>query len=146
MRTLNLARTLVAERTSVNLRNPLTRLSLVGVLPLLVLLAVVPLFAACGNGPGAAATPVERGRGYYLRSCAMCHGHSGEGRAAMGNALAANEFIASSTDEELIEMIKEGRSPSHPLNESGRIMPPKGGDPRLTDENLHEIVTFLRTL
>ena len=50
------------------------------------------------------------------------------------------------SDEELVEFLKEGRSAGDPLNETGVDMPPKGGDLSMTDQQLAEIVAYLRTL
>ena len=35
---------------------------------------------------------------------------------------------------------------SHPDNTSGVEMPPKGGNPGLTDEQLTDIIAYIRTL
>jgi mono/diheme cytochrome c family protein len=107
-------------------------------LPLLVL---VLLFAACGGGK----TPVERGRIDYLRACSSCHGPEGQGMGKLGNRLRRNEFVRTKTDEELVGFLKVGRRPGDPDNKSGILMPPRGLDPRLSDEDLKGIVLFLRT-
>jgi disulfide bond formation protein DsbB len=76
----------------------------------------------------------------------LCHGADGEGKARLGKALQANSFVDSLSDEELVVFLKEGRPSWDPANERGVDMPPKGGNPALTDENLMQIVTYLRTL
>ncbi len=98
---------------------------------------------ACGGGEK---TPLDEGRIDYLRACATCHGSKGEGVGRLGNRLRGSEFIRSRSDEELIEFLKVGRAPSDPENESGMPMPPRGGDPRLTDEDLRNVVSYLRSL
>ena len=45
-----------------------------------------------------------------------------------------------------VDFIKEGRARDAQDNETGIAMPPYGGNPRLTDEDLADIVLFLRTL
>lgn len=105
------------------------------------LVALVLVLAACGGEQ----TAVEMGRTDYLRACAMCHGAQGQGMGNMGNSLVDNDFVRGHSDEELVAFLKRGRSPSDPDNESGMPMPPKGGDPRLTDEDLRHIVLFLRS-
>lgn len=97
---------------------------------------------ACGGEK----TPLEKGRIDYLRTCATCHGARGEGMGQLGNRLRDNEFVRERSDEELVEFLKVGRAPSDPENESGMPMPPRGGDPRLTDEDLRNVVAFLRGL
>lgn len=95
--------------------------------------------AACGER-----TPIEMAHIDYLRTCSLCHGAQGQGMGNLGNSLVDNDFIRSRSDDELVAFIKRGRAPSDPDNRSGVAMPPKGGDPRLTDEDLHHIVLLLR--
>jgi hypothetical protein len=56
------------------------------------------------------------------------------------------EFIRESSDEEMVEFIKVGRQPDHPLNTTGVAMPPKGGNPAFSDEGIYDIVAWMRTL
>lgn len=107
-----------------------------------LIIAAALTMEACGGEK----TPLEKGRIDYLRTCATCHGAKGEGMARLGNRLRGSDFIRTRSDEEMIEFLKVGRPPSDPENESGMPMPPRGGDPRLTDEDLRDIVTFLRSL
>jgi disulfide bond formation protein DsbB len=60
--------------------------------------------------------------------------------------MTASEFIAGKSDDELVEFLKVGRPPDDPLNTTGVAMLPKGGNPSLTDEDLHNIVAYIRTL
>ncbi len=50
------------------------------------------------------------------------------------------------TDDEFVDFIKLGRPASHPDNTTGVDMPPKGGNPALTDDELYDVVAFVRTL
>lgn len=81
----------------------------------------------------------------YQEACASCHGQSLEGVEGLGNALATSELIRSSSDEELLTFIQKGRAADDPENQSGMAMPPRGGRPDLSDEQLMEIISFLRT-
>ncbi len=107
-----------------------------------VLIVLLLLLAACGGEKASA----DQARTDYLRSCALCHAADGSGTGNLGNSLLDNEFIRSKSDAELVAFLKAGRAPSDPDNESGMPMPPRGGDPRLTDDDLAAIVVFLRTL
>jgi cytochrome c oxidase subunit II len=78
--------------------------------------------------------------------CAGCHGAGGEGVKGLGKPLANSEFTASLTDTELVDFIKRGRAIDDPANTSGVAMPPKGGNPALSDTDLLDIVAFIRTL
>lgn len=86
------------------------------------------------------------GQELFTATCAACHGPAGEGIQGLGKNMTTNEFIASLTDEELVEFIKVGRDPSDPLNTTGIGMPAKGGNPALTDEDLYDIVAFIRNI
>ena len=57
-----------------------------------------------------------------------------------------NDFVASSTDPELHDFIVVGRPADHPDNKSGIAMPAKGGNSALTDEDIDDIVAYLREI
>jgi len=83
-----------------------------------------------------AATPIATGdpiagEKIFVSACAACHGQD----------MIHSEFIATRTDHELIEFIEVGGLPDEPL-----VMPPRGGNPTLTDENLDDIAAYLRSL
>ena len=86
------------------------------------------------------------GHELYLATCSACHGPDAAGVPGLGKSLIDSEFTRTQTDAELIEFIKVGRDPSDPLNTTGIAMPPKGGNPALTDEDLQNIVSHIRTL
>ena len=97
--------------------------------------------AAAGGGGDA-----THGEELYQGTCSTCHGPDAEGIEGLGRDLNNNEFIQSLTDPELIAFIEVGRPASDPDNEAGVDMPPKGGNPSLSDQDLQDIVAFLRTL
>ncbi len=119
----------------------------------LVLSVAMALIAVgCGSGSAevtttaAAGSPVAHGQQLAGESCSACHGQDFEGVKGLGPALTDNGFIQDQTDGELVEFIKEGRLRDAPDNETGLAMPPYGGNPRLTDDDLADIVLFLRTM
>ena len=77
---------------------------------------------------------------------ALYAGGDFRGVSGLGTSLRDNTFIQDQTDDGLVAFIKEGRANDAPDNESGVAMPPYGGNTRLTDEDLSDIVAFLRTL
>ncbi|PID87022.1 MAG: hypothetical protein CSB13_01520 [Chloroflexi bacterium] len=88
-----------------------------------------------------------RGKTLYDAYGAGAHGISGEGVAGLGTSLNnANQFIADHTDAELVHFLRTGRDPNDPDNVSGTLMPPNGGIPNATDQDLYDIVAYLRTL
>ena len=114
----------------------------VSALGLVGLVSLVACSGGGGNGGGEAAA----GQRLFDANCALCHGRGGVGKLPLGKDLRQNVFIAGLTDEQLVEFIKEGRRADHPLNEKRVDMPPKGGNPGLTDGDLLEIVVYLRSL
>jgi cytochrome c5 len=90
----------------------------------------------------------EHGETLYMSSCVACHGPDGSGVVGLGKSLHPNdsELVRESSDEELAEFIKVGRQPDHPLNTTGIAMPPKGGNPALSDEGIYDIIAWMRTL
>lgn len=104
--------------------------------------AVLVLLAACGGGEK---SPVELGRIDYLRTCALCHGPEGRGAGKLGNPLVGTDYMRTTSDEEVALLVKTGRVPSDPANTTGMLMPPRGADPRLTDEDVKNIVLYVRT-
>jgi len=120
---------------------------------MLVLLLVLAVgLTACGGGsePEQAAAPTSQGdaaKGEELfLACSACHGANGEGVPGLGKDMTRSEFIAGKTDEELVEFIKVGRSASDELNTTGVDMPPKGGNPALSEEDMYHIVAYIRSL
>lgn len=128
------------------------------VIGLIAVLALV--LAACSEATSegttattAATDGVETGFGdaangeaLYNGSCIACHGPEGVGVEGLGKPWVGSEFINSSTDEELVEFLKVGRPADHPDNTTGIAMMPRGGNPSLTDEDLKDLVAYMRTL
>ncbi len=86
------------------------------------------------------------GKEKFTATCSACHGPTGEGIPGLGKDMKTSQFIAGKTDHELVEFIKVGRDPSDPLNTTGVAMPPKGGNPALSNDDLYDIVSYIRTL
>jgi disulfide bond formation protein DsbB len=100
--------------------------------------------ASSGQGSGNGA-PAD-GQALFTSNCSACHGPTGEGLPGLGKPLTTSEFVGSLSDEELLEFIKTGRPADDPLNTSGVFMPPKGGNPSLTDEQLQAIIASIRSI
>ncbi|MEZ4869966.1 MAG: cytochrome c [Caldilineaceae bacterium] len=93
-----------------------------------------------------AAGDAEKGKQLFMTTCSACHGPTGEGVQGLGKDMTHSEFIAGLSDEELLAFIKKGRPIGDPLNTTGVDMPPKGGNPALTDEQLIDIIAFIRSI
>ena len=115
----------------------------------LILLLTLGLEEAGSPDTAAQAQPsgdAEAGQEAFATTCVACHGPAGEGVPGLGKDMTSSEFIAEKSDDELVAFIKVGRDPSDPLNSTGVAMPPKGGNPALSDEDLQDIVAFIRTI
>lgn len=86
------------------------------------------------------------GRKLFLGTCMSCHGVHGEGLPGQGKSLIANEFVGGLSDAKLLDFVKGGRPPWDPLNTTKVQMPPRGGNPMLTDDDLRDVIAYLRTL
>jgi disulfide bond formation protein DsbB len=127
-------------------------LLLARLLPLTAALALV----ACGGGAGAntddrgagssAVGDVQLGQVEFREVCSLCHGLNGEGRRVLGSDLRHNMFVQGKSDDELAAFIVAGRSASDPANQTGVDMPPRGGNPELSDDKIGHIVAYLRSL
>ena len=118
-----------------------------------LLLALSLALTACGGSAPAAPTkpagPVgdaSKGAQKFAGTCASCHGPDAKGITGLGKDLTTSEFAKGKSDADLIAFIKAGRSTSDPANTTGVDMPPKGGNPALSDQDLADIAAYIRTL
>ena len=106
--------------------------------------------AACGGGSAqqteAPSGDAARGATLFVGTCSSCHGPDAKGLPGLGKDLTTSEFVKGKTDVELVEFFKTGRPSSDPLNTTGIDMPPRGGNPVLSDDDLVDIVAFVRTV
>ena len=111
------------------------------------LLLLLGATVGCGGGGGSdAGDQVAQGQKLFRQTCATCHGMNGEGIERLGKTLIGNEFVALNSNSALVQFLVEGRPATHPDNTRGVDMPPRGGNPSLTDEDLAAIVAFVKTL
>ena len=98
----------------------------------------------CGGSKSYPPEVVEAGKVDFEATCSACHGPDAKGLPDLGKDLTTSEFVSDNSDEELLDMIKTGRPMGHELNTTGIDMPPKGGNPALTDDDILAIVAFVR--
>ena len=130
------------------------------VLPVLLVMVSMAL-AACGGdkessesadqpaNAAAAAVPAgdpDKGKEIFSATCFACHGEGGVGVPNLGKDMTSSTFIHQTSDTDLMAFIKKGRDPSDPLNTTGVAMPSKGGNPALSDEDLMDVIAYVRTL
>jgi disulfide bond formation protein DsbB len=133
----------------------------------IIILALVAL-AACGGDdkPEEAAAPTAQpaveqpvaaapaapvgdaanGGKIFATACVACHGPEGKGVTGLGKDLTTSEWVGQQTDEQLVEFIKKGRDASDALNTTGVAMPPKGGNPAMSEQEVADIVAFVRSI
>jgi len=117
-----------------------------------VLLAVFALTAAaCGGSESEAPAPVSTGDvaagiDIYNATCVACHGPEGVGVEGLGKPWVNSDFINARTDEEMLDFLIEGRRSDHPDNTTGIAMMPRGGNPNLSDDQLLDLIAYMRTL
>ena len=111
----------------------------IGVPMVALLIAVASLASAQGNA--------DRGKVLFATYCATCHGDAGAGDGPAASALnpkprnlAEKGYIATRPDGDLLKVIKEGG----PALGKSPLMAPFGG--ALKDGDIHDLVTFIRTL
>lgn len=108
--------------------------------------------SAATEVPAATEAPAEveetslTGAEIYGGLCIACHGPDAKGVPNLGKDLTTSDFLASQSDAEMVDFIAEGRPADHPDNTTGVAMPPRGGNPSLTDEDLAAVVSYLRSL
>ncbi len=114
--------------------------------------AVIAL-AACSNATtgDSAKLPmptgeVSRGAQIFAETCSACHGPDGKGKPGLGKNLVASTFVKGLTDQELFDFLHVGRPSYDKMNTTGVDMPPRGGNPYLTEQDLAGVVAYLRTI
>ena len=101
---------------------------------------------SAAQGAAAVAADAAAGGELFAASCAACHGPGGEGMPGLGKDMTTSDFMAEQSDADLLAFLKVGRGTDDPLNTTGVAMPPKGGNPALTDDQLADLVAFMRQI
>jgi disulfide bond formation protein DsbB len=101
---------------------------------------------AGGGGGGAASGDVAAGLDLYTATCEACHAAGGEGVSGLGKPLKGSDFISGQSEDDLLAFMLVGRDASDPANTTGVAMPPKGGNPALSDDDLVDIIAYLKSL
>lgn len=120
---------------------------------ILVLLVAALALAACGGGsaapaqkPAASQGDAVKGKTVFEGTCVSCHGPDAKGLPGLGKDLTTSEFVSQQTDKQLVDFIKKGRPANDPANTNKVDMPPRGGNPALSDNDLANVVAFVRSI
>lgn len=107
--------------------------------------------SACGGGAASAPQPkskgnATKGKTIFAGTCSACHGPEGKGIPSLGKDFTASTFVKGMSDDQFLDFLKKGRPANDPLNTTKVDMPPKGGNPALTDQDLYDVIAFIRTI
>ncbi len=91
-------------------------------------------------------TGTTEGQVLYVQACAACHGQKLEGVPGLGTALVGSTLLRDQNDAQVLQFIRIGRARNDPSNASELVMPPSGGHPELTDEQMAAIIRYIRKL
>jgi disulfide bond formation protein DsbB len=122
----------------------------------ILLLITAALVSACSGDSQAASSSTQAednqkaeitaGQALYMKNCSPCHGPTGAGLKGLGKPLAPSPFVEGQSDETLLAFLNTGRPRKDPANTTGIDMPPKGGNPALTDSQLLAIIAYIRSI
>lgn len=90
---------------------------------------------------------VDEGAGarLYGEVCAVCHGAGAQGVPNLGTSLVESTIIHGQSEADALAFIRAGRAADDPANTTGIIMPPSGGRPDLSDDQILTIISYLHT-
>ncbi|MEE9404066.1 MAG: c-type cytochrome [Algisphaera sp.] len=100
--------------------------------------------AKASSGADSGVGDAEKGKATFTASCVACHTPDGGAKPNLGKDMIKSKFTAGLDDDALMTFIKVGRDAGDPLNTTGVGMPPKGGDPSISDQDLRNLVAFIR--
>lgn len=95
------------------------------------------LAAGAFQSPVLAADP---GKAVFEQTCIVCHGEDGKGAMPGVTDITGKDGPLSQDDATLVKRMTAGfQSPGSPM-----AMPPKGGNPELTENQVREVLEYLR--
>jgi mono/diheme cytochrome c family protein len=103
--------------------------------------------AAGGGAAKAAAGDSVKGKEVFMGTCSACHGQDAKGLPGLGkNLVNKSDWMKKQDDTALLAFVKTGRPSSSPDNTTKVDMPPKGGNPALTDDDLTNVIAYIRSI
>ncbi len=102
--------------------------------------------------PAARPSPVTvvgdaaEGKKLFALSCLTCHGPTGDGLNNLAPSLRMSEFVRTADEKAILRVIQFGRSVTDPANTTGKVMPARGGNPFLTDEQAAHLAAFVKSI
>ncbi|MHB1829043.1 MAG: c-type cytochrome [Steroidobacteraceae bacterium] len=94
-----------------------------------------------GSAIAGCALGASPGQTIFQTHCSVCHGNDGKGRMTGMPEFTRKHGVLSLPDTVLLQRIEHGyQAPGAPM-----AMPPRGGDPSLTDEQIERVLAYLRS-
>lgn len=110
------------------------------ILSMTLVSGAVALSSAAMAGHAGDPANVKNGRIVYEETCIFCHGAKGKGGIPGVPDLTRKKGALAKTDAELFLNIANGfESPG-----SAMAMPARGGNPELSDAEVHDVLAYLR--
>lgn len=82
----------------------------------------------------------DPGKDIYIKTCLVCHGEDGKGVMPGVPDITGKDGPLSQANETLLKRMTEGfQSPGSPM-----AMPPKGGNPAITEKQMQEVLKYLQ--
>ena len=104
-------------------------------------LAIVALASLATPAIASETTASEAGEKVYAQTCVACHGANGKGAIPGVSDFTKADGPLAKSDDTLFASIRDGLvTPGKPLS-----MPPKGGNPSLSDEEIQAVLEYLRS-
>jgi mono/diheme cytochrome c family protein len=88
----------------------------------------------------------DLGQQVFGKACVTCHGPTGGGMPNLAPSLVGSEFVRNSDDGAITKVIRLGRGVEDPNNKSKKVMPARGGNPFLSDNDIAHLVAFVRKI
>ncbi|MCB9136623.1 MAG: c-type cytochrome [Anaerolineales bacterium] len=111
-----------------------------------ILLTLAVGLVACGAPEPTPIGDATVGKTKFEGTCVSCHGPDAKGLPNLGKDLTTSEFFRTTSDLDLVTFVSTGRPTSDPANTTGVDMPPKGGNPALSEQDIKDIISYIRTL
>lgn len=93
---------------------------------------------ALGFAAALPAQDLDRGKQIFDTTCVACHGKDGKG--VLPGAPNLRKVLAKSDDDLVRNTLNGYQSPGSPL-----AMPPKGGNPSLTEADVRAVIQYMRS-
>ena len=123
------------------------------VAPMIAVGALVAILAGCTGSGGGSASPAApkgdtvKGKEVFDSTCISCHGADAKGMPNLGkNLVVKSDWMKKQDDAALVAFVKIGRPATDPLNTTKVDMPPRGGNPSISDDDIVNVIAYVRTL